>query len=182
MTFGNDRSYGTVWNAGGYMLLVRSNGTIDLMNAKGGVATGTITADFSDPIRVKLVKAGTTINVYINDEERPSLSADGLEISDGFIGLSSDGGTVSFDELTITGLVKSENSQLIDDFSGDLSKWSKTDYPEYSQIKEGVLYTKGVSETPGKGVSPGLVLTNKTFTNAMLSVDIKIDRVALEEN
>lgn len=117
------------------------------------------------------------------------LEADAPDYTGGFFAFHSDGGRVLYDNLSITGLKAMDGFVLLDDFNGDLGRWSQANYADYTMIENGAAVTKGVivKENPdagiaGKGVSPDLIYHEETFDNAVFSFDVRVDDAALHEN
>lgn len=188
MAIGKQTVYGNIWNYGGYLLLLRKNGTVDLMNNRGLVATAALAAPLSGDITARVVRSKTQIKVYLNGAEEPVLTAEAPDYQEGFLSLVCDGGTIQFDDFVVTGIRANSDSVLLDDFSGNLGKWLKVKEPDRIEIVDGKLKTTGVvvkqdtaNGITGEGVSPDIVY-NQIFQNAKIGFDVKIDDVALAEN
>jgi hypothetical protein len=190
-SFGKGTSYRDIWMDGGYMLLFRSDQTLELMNQSGVVTSSEINIDMGQTIHVRAVKSATELSVYLNNEETPVIQTNIAPDLEGFFSLNGDGGTLKFQNLTISGVRDEGNLTVLDDFSGDLDKWTITQgaIPSAISIKEGILELYGVVEkkdTPngivGKGISPELVYKDTTFENVCYSLDLKINDVVQEEN
>ena len=189
IAFGKETPGGSIWDRGGYMLLLRRNGTVDLINKSGTVATGHTDVDYTHGVQVTVERGSAFVRVYLGGDSTPVLEADAPDYTGGFFAFHSDGGRVLYDNLSITGLKAMDGFVLLDDFNGDLGRWSQANYADYTMIENGAAVTKGVivKENPdagiaGKGVSPDLIYHEETFDNAVFSFDVRVDDAALHEN
>ena len=186
IAFGKETPGGSIWDRGGYMLLLRRNGTVDLINKSGTVATGHTDVDYTHGVQVTVERGSAFVRVYLGGDSTPVLEADAPDYTGGFFAFHSDGGRVLYDNLSITGLKAMDGFVLLDDFNGDLGRWSQANYADYTMIENGAAVTKGVivKENPdagiaGKGVSPDLIYHEETFDNAVFSFDVRVDDAAL---
>lgn len=189
LTLGRETMYGDIWGYGGYLLLLRKTGRVELLSARGALASAQLESALDGPAQVRVVRRAGTIEVYVNGAEQPVLSASAPDYTEGFLSLNACGGEVSFDDFAVTGVRQNENSVLLDDFSGDLGRWKKVKEPERIAVADGKLCTSGVlvkadaeNGVQGKGVSPDLVYTERTFQNVRIGFDVRLKDIALTEN
>ena len=189
LTLGRETMYGDIWGYGGYLLLLRKTGRVELLSARGALASAQLESALDGPAQVRVVRRAGTIEVYVNGAEQPVLSASAPDYTEGFLSLNACGGEVSFDDFAVTGVRQNENSVLLDDFSGDLGRWKKVKEPERIAVADGKLCTSGVlvkadaeNGVQGKGVSPDLVYTERTFQTVRIGFDVRLKDIALTEN
>lgn len=189
LTLGKETMYGDIWGYGGYLLLLRKTGCVQLLSAADGVLASAELAPLEGETQVRVIRRAGTVEVYVNGTEQPVLTADAPAYKEGFLSLNACGGDVIFDNFAVTGIRQNENSVLLDDFSGDLSNWKKVKEADRIVIHDEKLCTSGVvakadaeSGAPGQGVSPDLVYTERTFQNVRIGFDVRLKDFALTEN
>lgn len=189
LTLGKETVYGDIWGHGGYLLLLRKTGVVELLSRTGTVASTETGQPLAGDTAVRVVRTASELKVYLNGGTDPVLTAEAPDYPEGFLALSSYGGAVCFDDLTVTGVRSNADSVLLEDFSGDLSRWHIVQEPEHVRIADGALETTGVVRKQdsdqgiqGTGVSPELVYQDRTFQNVRIGFDVKLNDVALAEN
>lgn len=186
-TVGKETVYGDAADYGGYLVKIYRSGRVSLEDATGVIQTADTGTAMTEQTSVRLIREEQKIRVAIDGTEY--LNADTPGYKEGFVSISSSRGTMKVDSFSVTRNLEEENQELLDDFSRDLSGWTKVKEPDRIDIKDGTLQIRGVitrqdsqKEIAGKGTSPELLYTARTFQNVRIGFDVKLNDTALAEN
>ena len=187
IALGKETVYGDVAKYGGYLVKISKSGTVQLVNKDGVVQSASLDAALSGDTAVTVNRSADAIQVKVNGTA--VLTADVTGYAEGFVSLCSGGGTVKVTSFTVARNTMDDAMELLDDFSGDLSNWSKVMEPSRIQISDGTLQMKGVVEKrnedagiTGAGVDPDALYKVRKFENVRIGFDLKLDDVAFSGN
>ncbi len=187
IVLGKETVYGDVAKYGGCLVKISKSGTVQLASKDGVVKSASLDAALSGDTAVTVNRGADAIQVKVNGTA--VLTADVTGYAEGFVSLCSGGGTVKVTSFTVARNTMDDSMELLDDFSGDLSKWTKVMEPSRIQISDGTLQMKGVVEKrdedagiTGAGVDPDALYKVRKFENVRIGFDLKLDDVAFSGN